>query len=352
VFLWREHHRAIFAEIWQFIDNNSSTAKASLSPILPPSEIAVTASQSAEYESLSQNFNAHGTYVPHACFSFQAKRWVAHAFHTPYLATASFDTANVVRIYDIARGELYQIIDLDPTLSSLAGQLSTLLDLELSDKYLCACFDTAVVFVRLCCRSESNIKDGIHTSQCDAVCFVDEWHPFEEKYYLPQAEREPGHASAISRTDGVHVSETDYVALAVLPGVSVLEEHTVVTLPDDCEPQDALLGSSQTNTPCFISGAQIVFVAPYHPKEQTQTHTRCSKIFSKRTARRYRERFQLPLLLSRFRQNVRRRLCGAGDCTKGGVRCADQRYRLGGTGPRVCVQRRASLWYIIPAEWY
>jgi hypothetical protein len=233
--------------------------------------MAATASQLTKYESLSQMFNARSTYLPHACFSLRVEKQASYAFHAPYFAISNFDVVNVFRImiYDVVRGELYQVIHLNPISSPLASPTSILLNLELSDKYLCVCLNNAVIIVKLRCRGKPTEVDGTHILQRDSVCFIDERHPFENKHRKPQAERVLRHASTVAWTDGVQVPGTDNVALKVLPGVDELEDYAVVAPPGELP--YALPGSSQRGAPCFISGVHIIFIIPYYPKSK-RTH--------------------------------------------------------------------------------
>ena len=170
-----------------------------------------------------------------------------------------------------------QLIDLDSLLTSNTSipdpsarhmlVFSVLLDLQLSDKYLCACFDTGVVVTRLCKRSDRRLvntsgpRDGRgKVVGRDAVMIEDSRHPEVGRPTWPVAKR-------VIRQDldsRVHSAGTHlggrYVEMRVTDGASVVDEYRVSKLSKEEQEEeerrnDTALVREHRYNPNFISGA-------------------------------------------------------------------------------------------------
>ncbi|KAI0689669.1 hypothetical protein BC835DRAFT_1368073 [Cytidiella melzeri] len=245
--LWRGMPTTGSIEVWRFVDKVPTT----VTPITHPSSLAATESQLQEYAD-------HSKMISNAC-SWQM---FPKTFHNSHLDVVARDQPHVIQIYDVLRGELDQVIDLDLILlgqsTVLADQhvllSSALLDMQLSVKYLCAWFDFAFVLIRL--RNEADVDDKSHstTPRFDRnVVFYKDYPPSRKA--LCRFEKVAGQESGVSAVHGVKIPKYDHMSMAVTAGVEALNVYTVVALTPE-EVQD--LGDTfphfqGRHRPCYSS---------------------------------------------------------------------------------------------------
>ncbi|KAI0691501.1 hypothetical protein BC835DRAFT_115660 [Cytidiella melzeri] len=236
--LWRGENTMGTIQVWRFADSRSPVT---VTPIVHPSQLAATEQQLQEFEASSQTHaSIHGGYIAHANLPIPPGGWRTFAIFEPYLALVDRDHQHVIHIYDILRGELHQVIDLDPILIEQSADYgdhcvlpSVLLDLQLSAKYLCACFDFAVIVARLRVAGDAEkensvpgaVKSGVNKN---AVLYEDTVHSYEVRGTLPHPERVPVWKSTISRIDDVEIARHDNTSVAISAGADSLEEYRVV----------------------------------------------------------------------------------------------------------------------------
>ena len=172
-----------------------------------------------------------------------------------------------------------QLIDLDSLLTSNTSipdpsarhmlVFSVLLDLQLSDKYLCACFDTGVVVARLCKRSDRGLVNTSGPGDGrgkvvgrDAVMIEDSRHPQVGRPTWPVAKR-------VIRQDldsrvhpaGTHLGGRYIEKIRVTDGASVVDEYRVSKLSKEEQAEEerrnntALVRERNNYNPKFMSGA-------------------------------------------------------------------------------------------------
>ncbi|KAI0084953.1 hypothetical protein BDY19DRAFT_909395 [Irpex rosettiformis] len=220
----------------------------------------------------SKPTSSPGTFVLHAIIPTPPGGWRTFAFHAPLVALVNRDQWHLVHLFDFSSSlaitdertttstngnspiklQTAQLIDLDPLLISNSSApdpnerhsliRSVLLDLQLSAKYLCACFDSAMVVVRL---RRSTLADGglvvggkdVQVRR-DVVMVEDTRHPEDGRRTWPAAKRvlrpgsyaAPGSASSESNLRSGGVGTTEYVKSMVTTGAEVVEEYRVELL--------------------------------------------------------------------------------------------------------------------------
>jgi hypothetical protein len=275
VLLWRGQDASGAIEVWRLVKKQDGglpvNGPSQPTPILPPSELAATKSQLAEYESTICSTSAHGAYTPHASLPIPFGGWRSYAFHAPYFALVNRDHPLLVQIYDILLGELHQVVDLASVLASqplpngmhqATFMLPFLLDLQLSPKYLCACLESAVALVRLRASDHDTplLDDSNDGSAGDvkknAVVFRDNKDP-HDKSGLPKCCKADRPTHDNSYLSNVTIPEIPNLALAIVPGVEALEEYNVAPHVATKERGALVATWGSRHNPCFISGNHL-----------------------------------------------------------------------------------------------
>ncbi|KAI0686329.1 hypothetical protein BC835DRAFT_461783 [Cytidiella melzeri] len=238
--LWRGEDTTGAMQVWRFTDELPTV----LAPVVRPSQLAATEEQLEEFQaSTRSSVNTHCGYIPHANIPIPPGGWRTFALHEPYLALIDRDHPHLVQVYDILRGELHQTIDLGPIISKPLAEyghpyvlFSVLLDLQISAKYLCACYAFAVIVVRLRVAGVAEENDVVFRAdtsgvQRNAVLYEDIVHRHQIGGALPHLVAKVSSVceSPTSRVDdGELAKQHSNVCLALSAGADILEEYSVV----------------------------------------------------------------------------------------------------------------------------
>ncbi|KAI0338346.1 hypothetical protein BDW22DRAFT_706892 [Trametopsis cervina] len=224
--LWRGPHTGGTIEVWRFVDADQLPEQDAIPPIAPPCELAMTGSQAQEHAQMLSS----SVITPHGSLPSPLGGWRSYALREPYLALANIDQPRLVHIYNIVRGEVHQLLDLAPILVAQSGELahfSVLLDLQLSDTYLCACFDSTVVWARLRPEGGGALAAELATTGVgrDACVYEEPDDPWRLRSSAARLKRVVIPSRKVSLGDPVVGLEQGCISHAVAAGADALEEH-------------------------------------------------------------------------------------------------------------------------------
>lgn len=278
--LWRGRTFMGEVEVWRYVT--------------PPSSSSTTT-----------NSTVTGNFALYATLPTLPGGWRNYAFRAPLLALVNPHQGHLVHLFELPRTpplsdlpsespptptqlQAIRLIDLDMLLTTHSSipdpaerhmlVFSVLLDLQISDKYLCACFDTGLVIARL--RTDIHEEEdgeitgkGKATANAqrgqvrkDAIMLEATGQPDDDRRRMPTAQ----HVFREKRPSTPLTSSSSLPAVGIkyrvrtgwgVMGESMVKERTKEEIEkEESENSNALVRSSYRWNPNFISGKHAPFL--------------------------------------------------------------------------------------------
>lgn len=235
-------------EIWKH------TQLTDVPPLAPPSPLAPLDSQLDQLRT-----DPNSLYIPHAALRNARLDWRARTLRGNILAAVPRHQPHSIHLYDLLRGELRQIIDIDALIRNDVSRaadpiplFAVLSDIQLSEEYMCVCFDAAVVVVPLRPGAQDTAASSVAVKT--VMVYRDPLGPLDLREISERRVPVEGRRT-VDDGDGETLEWRDNAAtsFSVFAGRKAMAEYAV------CPPKDARgdvsSGAARSwHSPCYTSG--------------------------------------------------------------------------------------------------